>query len=116
MNHQLDDQLETYLRSFRPLSPAPLPKPERRWMWLALTAAAALVIAVLSLFLPQRVPPARAGLQPMTIGSANQFLANSTSWRSALDDPALAFQSSSAIPAPRRGSALEFLSQENLSQ
>jgi hypothetical protein len=117
VNGQMDDhRFEDYLRSFRPLSPAPLPQRRRQWRLVALGAAAALMIG--GLLLPQfrRVPSGSALPQPITIGSANNLLANSSSWKEAIDDAGFAFRSSRANVAPFRRSALEFLSQEDLSK
>jgi hypothetical protein len=87
MNGQNDDeQLALYLKSFRPLPPAPLPHKRRPWTLYALGAAAALVIGVLSL-VPLRRPGQEAAVpEPNTIGGANLLLANSPSWKSAIDD------------------------------
>ena len=117
MDDQLDDQrFEAYLRSFRPLPPAPLPRRQRPWRFVALSAAAAAGIAGLLLDAPfRRVPPVPAEPQSITIGSANQRLANSPSWKSMIDDASFAFHSQADV-APRRSSALEFLGQEDLSQ
>jgi hypothetical protein len=81
-----------------------------------LSAAAALVIGVLLIPQFRRVPSGSAVPQPMTIGSANSLLANSSSWKEAIDAAGFAFRSSQANVAPLRRSALEFLSQEDLSK
>lgn len=117
MNGQMDDhRIEDYLRSFRPLSPEPLRQRGRQWRLVALGAAAALVMGML--LLPQfgRVPSESAASQPITIGSANNLLANSSSWKEAIDDAGFAFRSSGTNVAPFPRSALEFLSQEDLSK
>lgn len=117
MNGQMDDhRIEDYLRSFRPLSPAPLPQRGRQWRLVALGAAAALVIGVLLFPQFRRVPSESPTPQPVTIGSANNLLASSSSWKEAIDDAGFAFRSSPASVAPVPRSALEFLSQEDLSK
>lgn len=117
MNSQMDDdRIEDYLRSFRPLRPAPLPRRRRQWRLVALGAAAALAIGVLLIPQFRRVPSGPAVPQPITIGSANHLLANSSSWKEAIDDVGFAFRSSQVNVAPLRRSALEFLSQEDLSR
>lgn len=117
MNGQVDDhQIEDYLRTFRPLRPAPLPQRRRQWRLVALGAAAALVIGVLLLPQLRRTPSEPAVPPPVTIGSANHLLANSSSWKVAIDDAGFAFRSSPANVARFRRSALEFLGQEDLSK
>ena len=118
MNGQIDDpRIEVYLRSFCPLPPAPLPKRGRNWKFPALSAVAAGVIVML-MAVPQfrRAQSAWAEPQLITIGSANKLLANSPSWKSVIDDAGFAFRSSPAKPSPHLGSALEFLSREDLSK
>lgn len=117
MNGQMDDhRIEDYLRSFRPLSPAPFPQRKRQWRLVALAAAAVLVIGVLLLPRFRGVPLESATPHPITIGSANNLLANSSSWKEVIDDAGFAFRRSPADVAPVPGSALEFLSQEDLSK
>lgn len=116
MNDQMDDRLiEDYLRSFHPLSPAPLPQRRRPWRLVAVGVAAALVIGVVLIAQFRRVPSGSHGPQLITIGSANDLLAKSSSWKEAIDDAGFAFRSSRADVTLRR-SALEFLSQEELSK
>lgn len=118
MHNQTEDQkVESYLKRFRPLPPAPLPQRKRRWRFVPLSAAAAGVIAVLAL-LPEfrKAPPAPAEPQPITIGSANELLANTSSWKSVIDDSGFAFRASSTQPPRKYQSALEFLGQEHLSK
>lgn len=115
MNGQNDDpQLELYLKSFRPLPPLPLPRKRRPWMLFALAAAAVLVIAVLSLAPFRLARQETAVPEPNTIGGANLLLANSPSWKSAIDEAGFAFRPSTPPIAPNNRSALEILSQENL--
>jgi len=111
-----DHRIEEYLKSFRPLSPAPLPRPGRQWRLVALAAAAALVIGLLVVPRSRRLPSGPAVPEPITIGSANSLLATSSSWKEAIDDAGFAFRSSREDVAPFSRSALEFLSQEDLSK
>jgi len=60
--------------------------------------------------------PALAETQAITIGGANKQLANTSSWKSVIDDARFAFRASSTQPARGYRSALEFLSQEDLSK
>lgn len=116
MYDPVDDlRIEEYLRSFRPLPPAPLPKPARPWRLIALGAAAALLMGVL---LPQlrRVPPKADLPPPITIGTSNHSLAHSSSWKVAIDDAGFAFRSTPANAVPLGRTALQFLSQEDLSK
>ena len=117
MNDRMDDrQLEEYLRSFRPLPPAPLPVPETRGSFFAqIAVAAAIIISLLLYFQFDRIGPVLVESQPITIGSANQLLTRSSSWNSLIDDPGFAFRARQN-DIPRRQSALEFLSQEDSSQ
>ena len=92
-----DEDLETYLRQFEPVAPAPLPASRRtNWPWLTAAAAVALM-AVTSLFTPGRGPrtaPPGAVTRPGTRALL------------ALDDAALeralAASSSSVLPDPAR--------------
>jgi hypothetical protein len=117
VNEPIDDrQIEDYLRSFHPLPAAPLPEPKSRWRFATLSALAAAAMIVL-LLIPQfrREAPALAEQQPITIGSANQLLARSSSWNM-IDDAGFAFRSSQARVSPRHRSVLEFLGREDLSK
>lgn len=111
-----DHQIEEYLRTFRPVRPAALPQHRRQWRFVALATAAALVIGVVILPQFNRAPSRPAMPQPITLGSANNLLVNASSWKEALDDAGFAFRSSPAEVLPFRRSALEFLSQEDLSK
>ena len=121
-----DDQLELYLKRFRPLppEPLPLPLPQREWPWrvFALRAGAvawavAVVVMVL-LLIPQfrRVPAAPLEAEPITAGKANTMLIHAASWKEMIDDAGFAFQPPVKRMEPGRQSALEFLSQETLSK
>jgi hypothetical protein len=108
-----DEQFALYLKSFQPLPAAPLPRRRQPWMLFAV-AAAALVIAVLSLVPLRRAGQEDAVLEPNTIGGANLLLANSPSWKSAIDEAGFAFRPAPKPHAPNHRSALEILSQEHL--
>ena len=124
-----DEQLERYLKQFRPVVAEPLPVPSRRplrfWVWsLAATAALALIIAVVLAIRSHRKPagpvltgrpPAveqLASAQPLTLRRANDLLESAGSFDAALDG--LAFQSERIQVPPGRESALETLGKENL--
>ena len=109
-----DEQFALYLKSFRPLPAAPLPRRRKPWMLFAVGAAAALLIAVLSLVPSRRAGQKAAVLEPNTIGGANLLLANSPSWKSAINEAGFAFRPSPKPFAPNHRSALEILSQETL--
>jgi hypothetical protein len=121
-----DHRLEAYLKSFRPLPPAPLPKVARPWKVFAFSAAAAAAVAAVLLVLPHfrhvSAPvgdpeiPVTLEMQPITLGNANALLVNASSWKKAIDDAGFAFRPSLKRTGPGRQSALEFLSQEDLSQ
>jgi len=64
----------------------------------------------------RNAPPALTATQPITIGSANKLLANTSSWESVSDDAGFAFRTASAQTIPKYRSALDFLSQEDLSK
>ena len=116
-----DHRIEDYLRSFRPLPPAPLPptplpQGRRPGRLIAVGVAAALVMGVL-LAPPLHRETPRTALPPtITIGSANDLLARSSSWKAAMDDAGFAFRSSPSHAARFRRTAIQFLSQEDLSK
>jgi hypothetical protein len=117
MNGQIDDRrMEDYLRSFKPLLPAPLPQPKRQWNLALLSAAAALVTGLL--LLPQFRPAMSESVaaNPNTIGGANHLLANSLSWKEAIDEAGFAFHASPPNASPIGRGALELLSQKDLSK
>lgn len=115
-----DEQLKSRLTQFRPIAPSPLPhigqhnRVDRRW--LALSAlAAVLVIGVLALkSRPTIVLGTNTAKRPaspqLTIGSANTLLANSPSYREALDQ--LSFQPATKPPLHATYSALDQLGKE----
>jgi len=130
MHDPMDDdhQLELYLKRFRPLPPEPLllplPLPQREGPWsvFALRAGAvawAVATTVLVLLLiPQfrHVPATPVGAEPITAGKANAMLVHAASWKEMIDDAGFAFRPPVKRMEPGRQSALEFLSQEELSK
>jgi len=128
-----DERFEHYLRQFRPLDPEPLPNEQparvthRRFLLAAWALAAAAVLFVAALTMQLRRDPAEpahphdTGIavsaerlmnpMPLSVGTANAFLAQSPSVKSTLDQ--MAFQSQTAqIPKGKR-SALAALGKEN---
>jgi hypothetical protein len=108
-----DAQFESYLKTFRPIPPAPLPTSYSRSTFILLAAAAALFIG---LFLFQPKTTQTTATQLFTIGAANAALINAPSWKSAINDAGFAFPSATATKPPSTQSAIEFLSQEHLPQ
>ena len=116
MSDQFEDhRIEAYLRSFRPLEPDPLPRSSRGW-WLVPLAGIAATLAMLLIPQFHRSPAASIEPRRLTIGSANRRLVNSSSWNLLLEDVDLVSRPASRSALTRRGSVLEFLSQEDLSQ
>ena len=125
-----DEQFEIYLKKFRPLEPAPFPAevvigPRRRRLTLAacaLAVAAPLALGIVLLHSrANRVVPAggtaspptaeyRLISQPLTLGAANQLLANSASLEATLDS----LETESDVSAVPKGkeSALGVLREE----
>lgn len=126
-----DEEFESYLKTFKPAAPTALPKSvPRRYrlieppaLWGSIAASLILLIAGLAVW---QVRPYRGAgrrmlepvsvngkppLPPLTIGSANRWLAAAPSADAALDD--LAFRAkNAAIPAGKK-SALAVLREEN---
>jgi hypothetical protein len=109
-----DEQFEAYLKRFRPVAPQPRPivRAPRRSLhfstavaWVA-ASAVLLILETLLLHTPERRPP----VGPLTIGTANSWLAAAPSLDGALDDLASHAQSNT-IP-PDRQSAIAVLSAE----
>ena len=130
-----DEQFEAYLKRFHPIAPEPVPTvsvghSSRRspplGIWLA-AAAAILVIGVIgSVILHVRssrivvsneasdaaVSERHAPSEPLTMRSANAWLAKAPSFKAAVDD--LAFRSQT-IPLPQgKQSAVAVLSKEKI--
>lgn len=128
-----DDRLESYMKKFRPLPAAPLPlnvpaAPARKPKHLGITvwtlSAAAILALSLYLLRPRAhqvtdsehhsiVQPSHYSAQPLTLGVANELLANSPSFEAAL--ASLESDSAAAARIPKdKESALAVLSQEDL--
>jgi hypothetical protein len=126
-----DEQFEVYLKRFHPIAPEPVPtlrvgRAFRRSLslgtWLAV-AAAILVIGTVILHIRsgQVVVPAahdiasaepHAPLEPLTMRSANAWLATEPSFKAAVDD--LAFRSQSSPLPQGKQSAVAVLSKEKI--
>jgi hypothetical protein len=127
-----DERFEQYLKQFRPLAPEPLPAVEwsrgtRRWLVCgALAAAAAVVVAAVLVLYPRPQSDHSPGesesvarveqppkFQPLTIGSANAFLASAPSFKAAVAGVAAqAFQSQGTQLSEGTQSALAVFSKE----
>jgi hypothetical protein len=132
VNNREDEQFENYLKQFRVLAPKALPigqrgRAKRRpWQFAAWAAAAAgvAVAAVLTLRLVpaysrphDAIPNAAeanriANSQPLTLGSANDLLAHSSSMEAAIDQ--VAFKSQVTELSKGEQSALAVLSKEKI--
>jgi hypothetical protein len=127
-----DEQFETYLKRFHPIAPEPVPTlrvgyaPRRSaslGSWLAAVAAVVVVCAVILHIRSNRVVVPNAAHEvafaerhapagPLTIRSANAWLATAPSFKAAVDD--LAFRSqTSSIPQGKQ-SAVAVLSKEKI--
>jgi hypothetical protein len=127
-----DEQFEDYLKQFHPLAPEPVPTlsvghSSRRspslGIWLA-AVAALLVIGTVTLQIRSRrivvsntasdaaVAERHAPSEPLTMGSANAWLAIAPSFKAALDD--LAFRSQSGPLPPGKQSAVAVLGKEKI--
>lgn len=124
-----EKQFEAYLKRFRPLVPESLQmkthaKVTRRasvLAWWTAAAAVTLLAAAISVYVRmdrtrsartiERVVPAGrlVGAQPLTIRSANAYLASSSSFKAAIDE--LAFRQGTPLPKDKH-SALAVLSEE----
>jgi hypothetical protein len=124
-----DEQFEAYLKRFRPVSPEPRPTAEARHRSLhafgpvAWVAASAAILIVGIIVLHTRTPRTidhiigeaaslerRQPVEPLTIGTANSWLATAPSFDAALDE--LAFRPRrNPIPANKQ-SAIAVLSEE----
>jgi len=128
-NNERDDRFETYLKHFRPLAPEPLqietPRraTRRSFVFAAWAAVVAVILIASVLALLSRTgrssdgPGNLAGgeqltnQQPLTIGSANAWLAHAPSVDAALDRVPFHRQST---PLPKgKQSALAVLSEDN---
>jgi hypothetical protein len=127
-----DEQFEAYLKRFRPIVPEPVPtlsvthssgRPLSFGTWLAAVAAVIVVGAVIlhvlsnqavvpntahDVAFAERHPPS----EPLTIRSANAWLATEPSFKAAVDD--LAFRSQSSPLPQGKQSAVAVLSKEKI--
>ncbi len=122
-----DPQFEHYLKQFRPRDAAPLPraKPRRsraRVAFLGSLAALAAAVVLAALFLHRGAPhiepprettvasvPQQPAAPPLTLGSANAMLAESTSVKATLNR--MAFRPPPPPLMPGQRSALAVLSE-----
>ena len=128
-----DEQLEKYLRQFKPLAPDPLPTGARRRLWrvwfYAVPAAAAIALLLVVLFRlrgpsrPVIAPQAGSSAvseagndlvtsQPLTLQQANGLLSRAPSFTEALDD--IAFHRQHRKLPQGSLSALAALSKEDI--
>jgi hypothetical protein len=127
-----DEQFEAYLKRFHPIAPEPVPTlsvshSSRRSLslgtWLAAVAAVLVIGAVILHIRSNRVVVSNtagdaaiaeqhAPSEPLTMRSANAWLATAPSFKAAVDD--LAFRSQTS-PLPRgKQSAVAVLSKEKI--
>lgn len=127
-----DEQFEAYLKRFRPIAPEPVPTlsvghSSRRspalGIWLA-AVAAILVIGAVTLHIPSSrivvsntasdaaVAERHAPSEPLTMRSANAWLATAPSFKAAVDD--LAFRSQTSPLPQGKQSAVAVLSKEKI--
>jgi hypothetical protein len=127
-----DEQFEAYLKRFHPIAPETLPAlslghSSRRslplGMWLAAVAALLVMGAVILLIRSSRMvrsnPASNASVagrhapsEPLTMRSANAWLAAAPSFKAAVDD--LAFGSRTGPLPPGQQSAIAVLSKEKI--
>jgi len=127
-----DEQFEAYLKRFHPIAPEPVPTlsvshSSRRSLpfgtWLAAVAAILVIGAVILHILSNRVVVSnRAGdaaiterhapSEPLTMRSANAWLATAPSFKAAVDD--LAFRSQTNPLPQGKQSAVAVLSKEKI--
>lgn len=125
-----DEQFETYLKRFHPIAPDPVPTlnvghRSRRSLslgnWLAVVAATLVIGAFISHIRSSRVVVSNtandvafaerhAPSEPLTMRSANAWLATAPSFKAAVDD--LAFRSQTSLLPQGKQSAVAVLSKE----
>lgn len=125
-----DEQFEAYLKRFDPIAPKPVPtfnvahKSRRSLLvatWLAAVAASLIVGAVILHFRSNRVAVTNSARDvafaerhapsgPLTLRSANAWLATAPSFKAAIDD--LAFRSQTSPLPQGKQSAIVVLSKE----
>ena len=135
MQNPDDEQFEAYLKRFHPIAPEPVPTlsvghSSRRspplGIWLAAVAAILVIGVIGSVILHVRssrivvsnkasdaaVSERSAPSEPLTMRSANAWLATAPSFKAAVDDLAFRFQTS---PLPQgKQSAVAVLSKEKI--
>ena len=127
-----DEQFEAYLKRFHPIAPEPVPTlsvghSSRRWpplgIWLAAVAAILVIGAVILQIRTSRivvsntasdaaVAERHAPSEPLTMRSANAWLATAPSFKAAVDD--LAFRSQTSPLPQGKQSAVAVLSKEKI--
>ena len=127
-----DEQFEAYLKRFHPIAPEPVPtlsvgRASRRspplGIWLAAVAAILVIGAVIVHVRSSRivisntasdaaVSERHAPSEPLTIRSANAWLATAPSFKAAVDD--LAFRSQTSPLPQGKQSAVAVLSKEKI--
>jgi hypothetical protein len=126
-----DEQFEAYLKRFHPIAPEPVPtlsvghssrRPPPLGIWLA--AAAAIVVGAVILHVRSSrivvsnkasdaaVSERHAPSEPLTMRSANAWLATAPSFKAAVDD--LAFRSQTSPLPQGKQSAVAVLSKEKI--
>lgn len=127
-----DEQFEIYLKRFNPVAPDPLPTLRADYSsrvslsvgsWLAAVAAVFVIGIVILHFTNNRFvvrnttrdlayAERHAPLKPLTMGSANAWLATAPSFKAAVDD--LAFGPSTGTLPQGKQSAIAVLSKEKI--
>lgn len=127
-----DEQFEVYLKRFHPIVPEPIPAlrvgdASRRsvslGIWLAAVAAIFLIgivvlhmrsnrVAVPNTASDAAIADGRAPSEPLTMRSANAWLATAPSFKAAIDD--LAFRSQTSPLPQGKQSAVAVLSKEKI--
>ena len=110
-----DNEIETFLRRFKPSAPRPLPRPRPVRPWFLLPAVAAAAVVTVSLAWRLGVSPNRSSGEPTvaqsqmapTVGALNAAL------RAGTLDSLLDEMEHRTLPDPRRpGGALEVLARD----
>jgi hypothetical protein len=127
-----DEQFEDYLRQFHPIAPEPVPtlsvshssrRSARLGIWLAAAAAVLVIGAVILHIRSSRIVVSNKASdaavaerhgpsEPLTMRSANAWLATAPSFKAAVDD--LAFRSQTSPLPQGKQSAVAVLSKEKI--
>lgn len=115
-----NEQLERYLKQFQPLAPDPLPAPKSRQKFAPLFvpvawigASASILVAGFIVFHTRNgLVAGRPPVEPLTIASANSWLAAAPSFQTALDE--LALRAIANPFPPDKQSAIAELSEEGM--